>query len=102
MSDGRKQILSPFTGRKNRKASNKTREKHMLVKRRQNLPETGSGSYCKEEWLEEFLGSKGAFYNGNESDNDDESYIENNEYQQLPKGFANSFYKIVSPYFCKS
>ena len=102
MSDGRKQILSPFTGRKNRKACNKTREKHMLVKRRQNLPETGSGSYCKEEWLEEFLGSKGAFYNGNESDNDDESYIENNEYQQLPKGFANSFYKIVSPYFYKS
>ena len=102
MSDGRKQILSPFTGRKNRKACNKTREKHMLVKRRQNLPETGRGSYCKEEWLEEFLGSKGAFYNGNESDNDDESYIENNEYQQLPKGFANSFYKIVSPYFYKS
>ena len=102
MSDGRKQILSPFTGRKNRKACNKTREKHMLVKRRQNLPETGRGSYYKEEWLEEFLDSKGAFYNGNESDNDDESYIENNEYQQLPKGFANSFYKIVSPYFYKS
>ena len=66
------------------------------------LKQAGSGSYCKEEWLEEFLGSKGAFYNGNESDNDDESYIENNEYQQLPKGFANSFYKIVSPYFYKS
>ena len=27
----------------------------------------------KEEWLEEFLGSKGAFYNGNESDNNNES-----------------------------
>ena len=25
-------------------------------------------SYYKEEWLEEFLDSKGAFYNGNESD----------------------------------
>ena len=37
------------------------------------------GSYCKEEWLEEFLESKGAFYNGNESDNNDESYNENNE-----------------------
>ena len=102
MSDGRKQILSPFTGRKKRKACNKTREKHMLVKRRQNLPETDRGSYYKEEWWEEFLDSKGAFYNGNESDNDDESYIENNEYQQLPKGFANSFYKIVSPFFYKS
>ena len=49
MSDGRKQILSPFTGRKKRKACNKTREKHMLVKRRQNLPETDRGSYYKEE-----------------------------------------------------
>ena len=73
----------------------------MPVKKKQNLAETGRG-YYKEELLEEFLDSKGAFYNGNESDNDDESYIENNEYQQLPKGFANSFYKIVSPYFYKS
>ena len=36
--------------------------------------------------------SKGAFYNGNESDND-----ENNEQQQLLEGFANSCYKVVSP-----
>ena len=43
----------------------------MLVKRRQNLAETDKGSYCKEEWLEEFLDSKGAFYNGNESESDD-------------------------------
>ena len=50
-----------------------------------------------KEWLEEFLDCKGAFYNGNESDNNDESYNENNEQQQLPKGFANSCYKIVSP-----
>ena len=28
MSDGRKQILSPFTGRKKRKAWDKTREKY--------------------------------------------------------------------------
>ena len=35
------------------------------------------GSYYKEEWLEKFLDSKGAFYDGNESDNDDESYNEN-------------------------
>ena len=69
----------------------------MLVKRRQNLAETDKGSYYKEEWLEEYLDSKGAFYNGNESDNNDESYNENNEQQQLPEGFANSCYKIVSP-----
>ena len=50
----------------------------MPVKRRQNLAVTGRGSYYKEERLEEFLDSKGAFYNGNESDNDDESYNENN------------------------
>ena len=54
------------------------------------------GSYYKEEWLEKILDSKGAFYNGNESNNDDGSYNENNEQQQLPKGFANSCYKIVS------
>ena len=69
----------------------------MPVKRRHNLAETDKGSYYKEEWLEEYLDSKGAFYNGNESDNNDESYNENNEQQQLPEGFANSCYKIVSP-----
>ena len=69
----------------------------MPVKRKQNLAETDRGSYYKEEWLEEFLDSKGAFYNGNESDNNDESYNENNEQQQLPERFANSCYKIVSP-----
>ena len=41
MSDGHKRILSLFIGRKKRKACNKTREKHMPVKRRQNLPEIG-------------------------------------------------------------
>ena len=51
----------------------------MPVKRRQNLAETVKGSYYKEEWLEEFLDSKSAFYNGNESDNNDESCNENNE-----------------------
>ena len=61
MPDGRKRILSPFTGRKKRKAWNKTREKYMPVKRRQNLAETDRGSYYKEEWLEKFLDSKGAF-----------------------------------------
>ena len=31
----------------------------MPVKKRQNLAGTGRGSYYKEEWLEEFLDSKG-------------------------------------------
>ena len=76
MLDGRKRILGPFTGRKKWKALNKTRVKYMPVKRRQNLAETDKGSYYKEEWLEEFLDSKGAFYNGNESDNNNnESFL---------------------------
>ena len=66
MLDGSKQILSPFTERKKQKAWNKTREKY-IIKRRQNLAETDRGSYYKEEWLEEFLDSKGAFCNGNEN-----------------------------------
>ena len=70
----------------------------MPVKGRQNLAVTGRGSYSKEERLE-FLDSKCAFYNGNETDNDDKSYHENNEQQQLPEGFANSCYKIVPPIF---
>ena len=73
MPDGRKRILGPFTGRKKRRAWNKTRVKYMSVKRRQNLAETDKRSYYKEEWLEEFLDSKGAFYNVNESDNNNES-----------------------------
>ena len=36
MPDGRKRILSPFTGCKNRKDWNKTIEKQIPVKRRQN------------------------------------------------------------------
>ena len=52
MSDGRKRILSPFTGCKKRKAWNKTSEKCMPVKRKQNLAETDRGSYYKEEWLD--------------------------------------------------
>ena len=66
----------------------------MSVKRRQNLAVTDRASYYKEKRLEE-----GAFYNGNESENDDESYHENNEQQQLSKGFANICYKIVPPIF---
>ena len=39
MPDYRKRILGPFTGRKKRKAWNKTSVKFMPVKRRQNLAE---------------------------------------------------------------
>ena len=101
MSDGRKRILSPFTGRKKRKAWNKTGEKYMSEESRQNLAETDRGSYYnQEERLEEFLDNKGGFYNGSESDdsdNDDEIYNENNEQQQLSEGFANNCYKTVLP-----
>ena len=45
MSDGRKLILSPFTGRKKRKDWNITSEKYMPQERRQNLAETDRGSY---------------------------------------------------------
>ena len=65
MSGDRKRILIPFAGRKKRKARNKTREKYMLEEKRQNLAETDKGSYYnQEEWLEEVLDDKGAFYNG--------------------------------------
>ena len=50
----------------------------MPLKRRQNLTVTDRETYYKEERLKEFLDSKGAFYNGNESGNEDESYHENN------------------------
>ena len=40
MSDGRKRILSPFTGRKKRKAWNKAEEKYMSEESRQNLAKT--------------------------------------------------------------
>ena len=41
----------------------------MPEQRRQNLAEADRVSYYnEEEWLEEFLDDKGAFYNGIESD----------------------------------
>ena len=65
------------------------------------LAETNRGSYCnKEQRLEKLSDSKGALYNGNESDDsddDEDNYNKNNEKQQLSEGFANSCYKIVSP-----
>ena len=54
MPDGRKRTLGPFTGRKKRKAWNKTRVKYMPVKRRQNLSETDKGSYYKEDGQKNF------------------------------------------------
>ena len=69
--------MSPFTGRKNGKAWNKTREKYLPEERRQNLAERDRGSYCnQEEWLDD----KRVFYNGFESDDNDydgENYNEN-------------------------
>ena len=53
---------------------------------RQNLAVTDRESYYKEERLEEFLDGNGAFYNGNESYDEDESCH-----------FANSCYNIVPP-----
>ena len=77
----------------------------MPVKWKQNLAETDRGLYCNpEEWLEEFLDKKGAFYNGSESgdsDNDNENYNENNEQLQLSQGFSK-FYKIFSKFFYKN
>ena len=66
MSAGRKRMLSPFTGRKKQKAWSNTREKYMPEERKQNLAETGRGSFNnQEDWVEEFL--------------DDENYNENME-----------------------
>ena len=49
-------VNSPFTGRKKRKAWNKTRGKYMPEERRQNLAGTDRASYYnQEEWLREFL-----------------------------------------------
>ena len=83
MSDGRKRILSPFNGLEKRKSWKKIREKYMPEESRQNLAETDWGSYYnQEEWLEELLDNKGAFYNSSESydsDNDDQNYNENNK-----------------------
>ena len=87
MSDGFKQIQSPFTGCKKRKLG-KRLQKNMSLKRRQNLGETDRWSYYKMDQLQWFLDSKGAFYNGNDSGNDNENYNENNQQQQLLEGFG--------------
>ena len=53
----------------------------MLAKTRQNLAETDEGSYYKEEWLEEFLDRKVAFYNGGESDDTNTNNNDNNNFK---------------------
>ena len=72
-----------FAGHKKRKAWNKNREKYIRKKENKIFAETDRGSYWnQEEWLEEFLDDKAAFYNGSDSDvrdNDDENYNENIE-----------------------
>ena len=61
-------------------------EKCVPVKRRQNSVEIDRGSYYNKGYIHiilQFSDGKGAFYNGNESDNnsdnDDENYNVNNE-----------------------
>ena len=97
MSGSCKRILSPFTGRKIRKAWSKTREKSIPEERRQNLAERDRGScYNQEEWLQKFLDDKDAFYNGSESDdsdNNDENYNENIEGSRSKMFFKISFLK---------
>ena len=96
MSDGHKRILSPFTGCKKQKAWNQTREKYMPVKQTKLSWNRSRGIILRRGTDRRVLDSKGACYNGNESD-DDESYYENNGRQQLPEGFVNSCYKLLTP-----
>ena len=77
MSDGHKRILSPFTGCKKRKAWNQTREKYMPVKQTKLSWNRSRGIILRRGTNRRVLDSKGACYNGNESD-DVESYYENN------------------------
>ena len=55
----------------------------IYVRRKKTKFETDRlSNYNQEEWLEEFLDDKDAFYKGSESDdsdNDDENYNKNNE-----------------------
>ena len=72
MSGDRKRILSPFTGRKKRKAWNKTRDKMYAWRKKKILAETDRGSYYKQEvWLEAFFDDIRAFSDGCESDGSD-------------------------------
>ena len=81
MPGGRKQILSPFTGRKKQKAWNKTRKKKYAGKKKTKFSWNRPRIILQRGTVRRIF-SKGACNNGNESDND-----ENNEQQQLPEGF---------------
>ena len=62
MSDGCKLILSLFTGRRKRKAQNKTRENICQKKEDKiQLKQKGDHITKQEEWLEAFLDDKSAF-----------------------------------------
>ena len=76
MFDGRRPILTPFTGCKKLKSVT-----HTSKKKTKFSWNTGDHIATKG-WLVEFSDSKGAFCNGNggdNSDNDDENCNENNE-----------------------
>ena len=49
MSDGRKLILTPFTGPKKTEKYNIIRQKYIPVKRRQNSVERDRGSYYNKQ-----------------------------------------------------
>ena len=94
MPDDLKQILSPIAGHKKAKAWNQTREKYMPVKRRQNL--TNGDHFTQRNGQNNFQTVK-VHFTMVMKDNNDESYNENNEQQQLTEGFAINCYKIISP-----
>ena len=62
MSDGRKRILSPLTGRKKRAAWIRLEKKIHRQKQDKIQGKQVGERETKEEWLEDFLYSKGAFY----------------------------------------
>ena len=79
MADGGKLILSPFPRHKKRKAWNKTREKYILVKRRQIETDRGSNYNKEDRWnycqmVKVHFSMVMKVY---------ENYNENNEQQQL-------------------
>ena len=81
MPDGRKRILGPFTGRKKRKAWNKTRVKYICRQKEDNIQLKQTRDHItKRNCQKKFYTVKVHFYN---------------EQQQLLEDFANSYYKIL-------
>ena len=79
MSAGRKQILSPFIGHKKRKAWNNTKQNICLKKENKIYLKQAGDHITIKEWVEEFIDDKGTFYNGSESDDGDNDYVNYNE-----------------------